>query len=210
MTNHHHTVELSVGAFSRTTSTPLRAMASSVFSYASSISGSTSLRYVRQAMTRRGMRGTRSMLPFGNERKSPAAGPCVTEASSRTSATLVPLVPCVENSIQRGSTLRPMAPIDGLYPTSPHAEAGPRTLPPPSDVVARGTRPAASAAALPPLEPPLDFSGFHGLRVAPNTLFTVVAVAPNSGELVRPMRIAPASSSLCTTASDTSSAGPSA
>ena len=127
-----------------------------------------------------------------------------------TSATDVPEVPWVEKWIHRGSTLRPIAPIEGLYPTSPQAAAGPRTLPPPSEVVARGTSPAASAAALPPLDPPLDLSVFHGLRVAPNTLFTVVAVAPNSGEFVRPRMIAPAASSRSTTTSDTSSAGPSA
>ena len=38
---------------------------------------------------------------------------------------------------------------------------------PPSDEVANGTRPAASAAADPPLDPPGERSGFHGLRVAP-------------------------------------------
>ena len=65
-------------------------------------------------MTLRGMRGVRSMLPFGSERKSPRAGPWVTDASVITSATDVPDVPWVEKWIHRGRTLRPMAPIDGL------------------------------------------------------------------------------------------------
>src|SRR2546423_938485 len=50
-----------------------------------------------------------------------------------------------------------------------------RTDPPPSLVVARGTTPAASAAAEPPLEPPGERSVFHGLRVAPNTWLVVTA-----------------------------------
>ena len=42
----------------------------------------------------------------------------------------------------------------GLSPTRPHAEAGMRMLPPPSDALANGTMPAATAAAAPPLDPP--------------------------------------------------------
>ena len=51
---------------------------------------------------------------------------------------------------------------------------------------------AASAAAPPPVEPEAESAVFHGLRVAPNTLFTVLAPAPNSGVLVLPSTIAPA------------------
>ncbi len=91
----------------------------------------------------------------------------MTDASSTTSATVWPVAPCVERLIHRGTTLRPMAPIVGLYPTRPQQLAGMRTEPPPSDDVASGTSPAASAAALPPLDPPGDRCGFHGLRVAP-------------------------------------------
>ena len=156
------------------------------------------------------MRGVRSTEPVGSERKSPRAAPWVTAASVTTSATECPVVPWVENSIHRGRTLRPIAPMDGLYPTSPHAAAGPRTLPPPSEVVAIADNPAASAAALPPLEPPLDFSVFHGLRVAPNRLFTVVAVAPNSGVFVRPTRIAPSAVRRSMMASDSVSGAASA
>ena len=42
-----------------------------------------------------------------------------------------------------------------------------RIEPPPSDAEASGTIPAATAAALPPLEPPGERSGFQGLRVMP-------------------------------------------
>ena len=44
-----------------------------------------------------------------------------------------------------------------------------RIDPPPSDPVAKGTIPEAMAAALPPEDPPGEWSRFHGLRVGPNT-----------------------------------------
>ena len=119
-------------------------------------------------------------------------------ASNSTSFTVDAAGPCVENSIHRGRKLRPTAPIVGFRPTSPVAAAGPRTLPPPSDVVASGARPAASAADEPPLEPPGDRDVFHGFRVAPKSLFEVNAVPPNSGLFVRPMMIAPSARSRAT------------
>ena len=42
-----------------------------------------------------------------------------------------------------------------------------RIEPPPSPAEAIGTRPAATAAPLPPLEPPGVRCGFQGLRVTP-------------------------------------------
>jgi hypothetical protein len=44
----------------------------------------------------------------------------------------------------------------GLSPTSPHSLAGMRMDPPPSLACATGTRPAATAAADPPEEPPAE------------------------------------------------------
>src|SRR3954463_4459548 len=76
-----------------------------------------------------------------------------------------------------------------------------RTEPPPADDVASGTNPAASAAALPPLDPPGDRSGFHGLRVAPYTSLLVTAVWPNAGVLLRPRTMAPAARRRATTTS---------
>ena len=58
-------------------------------------------------------------------------------------------------------------PRDGLSPTSPQHEAGMRIDPPPSLAWAIGTRPAATAAAEPPLDPPGERAVSHGLRVAP-------------------------------------------
>ena len=43
-----------------------------------------------------------------------------------------------------------------------------RIEPAPSEAVAAAHSPAATAAALPPLEPPGVRSGFQGLRVMPN------------------------------------------
>ena len=45
-------------------------------------------------------------------------------------------------------------PIDVFMPDSPQHAAGIRIDPPPSDPVASGTMPAASAAAVPPEDPP--------------------------------------------------------
>ena len=58
-------------------------------------------------------------------------------------------------------------PLVGLRPTKPHKDAGIRIDPPPSVAVATPTRPADTAAAEPPLEPPGERSGFQGLRVTP-------------------------------------------
>jgi hypothetical protein len=55
----------------------------------------------------------------------------------------------------------------GFRPTSPQEEAGMRIEPAPSEAKAIGARPAATAAALPPLEPPGVRCGFQGLRVTP-------------------------------------------
>ena len=181
-----------------------------VRSKASSTSSSTSSRNERQTKTFVGRRGSSSTPARGMDKKSPGASPIVTDASSNTSATDEPQLPCVEKPIQRGRTLRPIAPMVGLYPTSPQNAAGSRVLPPPSDVVASGTSPAASAAAEPPDDPPGEKAGFHGFRVVPCSVFVVIAAEPNSGLLVRPITMAPAAFKRATTTSSTSSGGASA
>src|SRR3546814_16954784 len=57
-----------------------------------------------------------------------------------------------------------------------------------------GTRPAATAAAEPPLEPPGVCAGFQGLRHGPQASGSVMPLAPNSGVLVRPNTTTPARS----------------
>ena len=64
--------------------------------------------------------------------------------------------------------------------------------------------PVASAAAEPPLEPPDVSARFQGLRVAPNTAFTVFGPNANSGVFVLPITMAPAARSRCTTRASSS------
>ena len=80
----------------------------------------------------------------------------------------------------------------GLRPTSPVDEAGIRIEPAPSEAVAAAHRPAATAAALPPLDPPGVRSVFQGLRVIPNAGPSVVPMIASSGRLVLPSTTAPA------------------
>ncbi len=83
-------------------------------------------------------------------------------------------------------------PSDGFRPDSAVADDGMRIDPPPSDPVASGTIPDASAADVPPDEPPGVRSRSHGLRVMPNVGLSVWGFRPNSGVLVLPTTIAPA------------------
>ena len=86
-------------------------------------------------------------------------------------------------------------PMCGLSPNSPQQAAGIRIEPAPSAATAAGTRPAATAAAEPPLEPPGVRSVSHGLRVTPHVIDSVNGHSPSSGIVVLPITIAPASRS---------------
>ena len=91
-----------------------------------------------------------------------------------------------------------MRPKLGLKPTSPQKPAGMRVEPPPSLAVAAGTSPAATAAALPPLDPPGVRDGSQGFRATPNALVLVKLSVPNSGAAVLPTGTAPAARSRAT------------
>jgi hypothetical protein len=80
----------------------------------------------------------------------------------------------------------------GLSPTRPHSLAGIRIEPPPSLAWPALTTPAATAAADPPLEPPVECAVFHGLSDGPYASFSVVGSEPCSGVLVRPRLTRPA------------------
>ena len=82
----------------------------------------------------------------------------------------------------------------GFRPNNPQLDAGIRIDPPPSVACAAGTMPAATAAAAPPLDPPAEWSRFHGLRVGPNSSGSVDALSPISGVLVLPKTTSPARS----------------
>src|SRR3954464_9191934 len=71
--------------------------------------------------------------------------------------------------------------------------------PPVSEPKAAGANPAATAAALPPLEPPGTRVGSCGLRVTPNAEFSVEEPMANSSRLVLPTITAPASRRRVTT-----------
>ena len=67
-----------------------------------------------------------------------------------------------------------------------------RIDPPPSPPLAMGTSPPATAAAVPPEEPPGVRSGCHGLVVVPWSLVWVQLIPPNSEAVVWPANTAPA------------------
>ena len=58
-------------------------------------------------------------------------------------------------------------PREGLSPTSPHSLAGMRMEPPPSPAWPIATMPEATAAAEPPLDPPVERVVSQGLREGP-------------------------------------------
>ena len=65
------------------------------------------------------------------------------------------------------SGARETRPRLGFSPTRPHSLAGMRIDPPPSLAWPIGTIPAATAAADPPLDPPVERVVSQGLRVGP-------------------------------------------
>ena len=84
-------------------------------------------------------------------------------------------------------------------PTTPQSAAGWRIDPPVSDPSPRGTKPAATAAAEPPLLPPGTRSTQCGLCVGPKAEFSVELPMANSSMLVLPSAIAPAARKSSTT-----------
>ena len=72
-----------------------------------------------------------------------------------------------------------------------------------------GPAPSATAAALPPLEPPAVRERSYGLRVTPDSGESVTPFQPNSGVVVLPTNTAPCSRSRATDGAS-SSHGPSA
>src|SRR4051794_5904466 len=84
-------------------------------------------------------------------------------------------------------------------PTTPHSAAGWRMEPPVSEPMASGANPAATAAALPPLDPPGTRDWSWGLRVGPNAEFSVELPMANSSRFVLPTTMPPAAAIRCTT-----------
>src|ERR1019366_1581396 len=93
-------------------------------------------------------------------------------------------------------------------PSIPVHAAGTRIDPAPSLPTAAPTSPAATAAALPPLEPPGGKRGSHGLRVFPHVGVSVNGHWVNSGTFVLPITIAPAARSRRTISASARAGGP--
>ena len=83
-----------------------------------------------------------------------------------------------------------------------------RIEPAPSVAWAMAARPAATAAALPPLEPPHVRSRSHGLRVTPQLGDSVLPVMASSGRFVLPMITAPATRSRRTSSASSVAGAP--
>ena len=83
-------------------------------------------------------------------------------------------------------------------PTTPQSDAGWRMEPPVSEPSARVTSPAATAAALPPDDPPGTRVRSQGLLVGWKADESVVEPKANSSMLSLPSGVAPASSMRCT------------
>src|SRR5207244_12535748 len=80
----------------------------------------------------------------------------------------------------------------GRRPTTPQHEAGMRIDPPVSPPNATDAIPAATAAPLPPLEPPGVMPSRQGFWVAGKIMFVVPIDAASSGRLVLPRIAIPA------------------
>ena len=80
-----------------------------------------------------------------------------------------------------------------MTPTTPQRAAGCRIEPPVSEPIAIGANPAATAAALPPLDPPGTHVRSCGFRVGPKEEFSHELPIANSSKFVFPTIGAPAS-----------------
>lgn len=87
----------------------------------------------------------------------------------------------------------------GAIPVTPHWEAGSRIEPPVSVPIDSAARPAATAAADPPLLPPGLCAGCHGLNAGPVAHVVVAAPIASSSIVARPSSTAPAARSRATT-----------
>src|SRR5882762_556247 len=91
-----------------------------------------------------------------------------------------------------------MRPSDGFRPTVPQHADGSLTEQPVSVPMPMSQRPAASAAAFPPDEPPVVRPGCAGLRTVPYHGFWLVTPHANSCKFALPTTTAPASTNRCT------------
>ena len=125
--------------------------------------------------------------------RPPSGRPAIVSSSCSHSSALHASGPTVSRDQAVGTTPRvETSPQLGRMPVTPQKAAGIRTEPAVSVPSAASTRPAATAAPLPPLEPPQMCSGFHGLSAGPKWGLVVEAPYANSWVLSFPAIVAPA------------------
>src|SRR5437588_8843771 len=121
-----------------------------------------------------------------------AVGPAIVSMYRAASRTDRHIGPGTDVSPLSNAAWFPTRPKLTLKPNRPEYDDGMRIEPPPSLPVQIGIIPDATAAADPPDDPPGVRSGFHGLRVVPCRNDRVQFTDPNSGDVVRPTKTAPA------------------
>ena len=95
--------------------------------------------------------------------RSRRSGPAITLSISAASATVRVIGPAWESvSVADGGKIGTVPKV-GFSPNTPQNAAGILIEPAPSEPCASGPRPAATAAAAPPLDPPAVDPCFHGL-----------------------------------------------
>ena len=142
---------------------------------------------------RRGAARASSTYEWSGRGGPPATPPLQTSSQRAESSTVRVTQPITERPCQcsraGASEIRSRC---GLSPNRPQSAAGIRIEPPPSDAVAPAQRPAAVAAAEPPLDPPGVREVSHGFRVIPHASVSVKPQMASSGRFVLPSTIAPA------------------
>src|SRR5215204_497792 len=147
-------------------------------------------------------------MPLDHESRSRASAPTMALSIIAASRTVLVIGPRCERSPTALGGYCGTRPKDCLSPKMPQNAAGMRIEPAPSLPCARGPRPAATAAAAPPLDPPGVFCRFQGLNEGPNTRFPESPFQPSSGVLVFPSMTAPAVNNRSTTGASSSGIQP--
>src|SRR5215211_2519633 len=143
-------------------------------------------------------------MPLVHENRSRMSAPAMAVSIMAASRTVRVIGPRCDRSPTALAGYCGTRPNDCLNPKMPQNAAGMRIEPAPSLPCASGPRPAATAAAAPPLDPPGVFSSFQGLYEGPNTRFPESPFQPNSGVLVFPNMTAPAAYNRSTTGASSS------
>ena len=139
--------------------------------------------------------GTRSA--YGS---APSAPDRMRSARAESRTVLVRGPTCMYRSSTSGQwPVSGMRPWVAFSPTRPQWLAGWRIDPPTSLPIPRGDMPLDTAAASPPLEPPVVRVSSHGFLVVPNMRLPVSHHRANSGRFVFAIITPPASSSRVTT-----------